>query len=207
MKDKLLPDLPKGLYWASIGFLLILDILLLLKFYELRIENRKWKSKVVLSLSDQRSLYEHGLEGENLSREIELLAKKSATLKSAQITNGLRMIYIFGMACDSCLKMEIDIYRSKASELKSLNVIPIMVFGNIDEDLFGRLVSSLDINEITIRDKENILIKRFSKITTPIILLVNSRNHIMAANLSDYRDPNKSIRFYEKVSTIATQVW
>jgi len=189
------------------GLLFILNILLVMKLSTIQTENRTWKSKINLSLADQIALREHNLEGDYLGNEIKLLSKQSVGLDRSEAVGGLRIIYSFmGMTCDNCLRMEIELFKSKIAELKALNVTPIMVFGDIEKAQYTRLVKSLNVEDTSIRDEGNILISRYAKITTPIILLINTKNRVLVANISDYRDRHKSIRFYEKVFAVASQI-
>jgi hypothetical protein len=199
---------PRAWLWLLIGILFIFNILLLTELNRVQIENGIWKSKVNLSLADQISLMEHSLEGEFLGNEINLLSKlESAGQGFTQKQHGLRIIYSFrGMTCDNCLTMEIEIFQTEIAELKALDVTPIMVFGNIEKAYFARLVKSMNIEANSIRDEGNVLVKRFAKITTPIVLLINSKGRVLVANISDYRDRDKSIRFYEKVFAVANQI-
>jgi hypothetical protein len=196
---------PTVILGAAVGILLLLNILLLYRTSELRTENMTWKNKVVLSLADQRALVEHSLEGEYLGDEIDLLQKRGKLQKRGEGLPRLKMLYSFGMACENCLNMELGIYQTQASRPKDLNVTPIMVFGNIEQPLFARLVASFGIEDISIRDEGNILINKFSKLTTPVIFLINSNSRVLAANISDYGVPDKSIKFYEKVFNAASQ--
>jgi len=69
-----------------------------------------------------------------MGSEIELLLKQEELGPGlAEDVPGLSIIYIMGMTCDNCLRMEVDIFRTKVAELKALNVTPIMVFGNIEK--------------------------------------------------------------------------
>ena len=197
----------KAWTWLLIGMFFRLNILLLIKLSRIQIENRTWKSKVNLSLAAQISLMEHNLEGEYMGSDIELLLKQEELGPGlAEDVPGLSVIYIMGMTCDNCLRMEIDIFRTKVAELKALNVTPIMVFGNIEKTHYTRLIKSLGLEDISTRDEGSILIKRFAKITVPMVLLINSNKRVLVANISDYRDRDKSIRFYEKVFAIASHI-
>ena|GEM_PF-6689092 len=184
--------------------LLLLNVLLLFRISGLQTQNKIWKTKGVLNLAEQRALVEHGLEGEYLGDEIELLRREGFRLLDDHVSK-LTLLYSFTITCDRCLNMEMDIYQTNASMLDETHVTPLMVFGNIDQLLFDRIVRSFGIKEFSIRDKEEVLIKKFSKLTTPIILLINSNGRILAAHISDYFDRAKSQRFYEKVFNIASR--
>jgi len=77
---------------------------------------------------------------------------------------------------------------------------------HIEKTHYTRLIKSLGLEDISTRDEGSILIKRFAKITVPMVLLINSNKRVLVANISDYRDREKSIRFYEKVFAIASQI-
>lgn len=184
--------------------LLVLNVLLLVRISNLQTQNKIWKTKGVLNLAEQRALIEHSLEGECLGDEIELLKKEGFRVLDDPLSK-LTLLYSFTITCDRCLNMEMEIYQTNASMLAETQVTPFMVFGNIDQVLFDRIVRSFSISEFSIRDEKEVLINKFSKLTTPIILLINSSGRILAAHVSDYFDRSKSHRFYEKVFNIASR--
>jgi hypothetical protein len=185
----------------SIAILILLNVSLLYRLSKTKAENQIWKSKIVLSLHEQVAASEHDLEGIDMRNEI----NKLQTLNSRanylfNKAKGYVLLYVFrGKTCDRCLNMEMTLFKKQRDLLERLGIDIIITFAEIDQYHYLSLVKLFGIMDITAKDEPAILANRFTKIISPIILLLNRDKFIIAANISDYRDEGKSIRFYEKI--------
>ncbi|MGB9764334.1 MAG: hypothetical protein ACPLZD_03135 [Candidatus Saccharicenans sp.] len=202
MKDR--GKVKKWFFFLLIAFLLLYNLSLLYQVVKLKSENHLWKSKVILSIEDQQSLYEHRIEGECLGDEIGQLAGKHKNLKNLINENKYLLIYIFkGISCDRCFSKEINVYRKYKEFLKSLGILPIMIFTEISEDDYIDITRSANIENISTREDSPGIFSKYNELRNSILLFVGKkRNIIIAAVLDYYRDELKSEKFYHKLMEI-----
>lgn len=189
-------------------FLLLIIVLLLLcnfaalyQIVRLRSENRMWKNKIILSIEDQQSLYEHRIEGDYLGDEIFLLAEKYKKADIQINKNRYFLIYLFkGVSCDRCFSDEINIFKKYKETLKSYGILPVMVFTEMSERDYINIVKSADIEDISVwADTPRIFIK-YNELRNSILLFVGKKGNIIMATILDYyRDKSKSDKFYNRI--------
>jgi hypothetical protein len=198
--DKLFSTILRGWPFYSVAILTLLNGVLLFQLLRVRSENQVWKSKIVLSLGEQVAVLEHGLEGRELQSEISQL--QSLNVRANGVfgqVEGRVLLYLFrGLACDRCLNMEMSLLKDHSDLLERAGKDIIIVFSDIDQYQFQSLANIFNIMDIAVMDEARVF-ARFHDIVSPIMLLLSPDRYVIAANISDYRDEGKSVRFYEKI--------
>ncbi len=169
---------------------------LLLKYYLDKTGSaRSDMSVTTLTLGEETALIEHDLEGRNLGEysESQILSER---WRLSDATRRKLVILFRGDACDRCLDSELSIFMEMRKSVESAGLDVIILFAQMNPSNYSRITKLFGIEEYSIYCAE----ENPFKINTmnPISILLSEENRMIYVNLSDYRNADKSRRFYDK---------
>lgn len=186
--------------------LFVFNVLLLSNIKKVKDENRTLINKTTLSLSEQLTLSEHNLEGDDIRHDIEQLQR--LYVQEGHVLDGdnnyILLYIIKGSGCDRCINIEMNIFNERRSHLEKMGVKIVFLFEDYDQNQYISFINLFNIQRYSIKDDSMIIKNRFAKInpSLPILLLLNHNKRIIIANISLFIDKNKSERYYDKVISL-----
>lgn len=184
--------------------LVLFNILLLVRVSDLSVRNSILDRKMVLSLREQHVLWMHGLEGQDMTPIIRRMCDANSRFAELyDAAHGPKLLLDFpGHGCRRCLFMEMKLLKERREVLEGLGISVIVVFESISDLDFRSMIQQFDVSSISARDEEDHFQKNFEYRTTPLLMLLDARSHVVFANLSSYQEEEDSQAFYSKVEEV-----
>lgn len=190
------------------GFLLVatFDVLLLRQLGELREENATLRKKVAPSLDQQFALYEHGLEGVDLSPllgELRRSEERFAALDPG--TGGYRLWFYFpDRNCRRSLHREVALLREHRSALLQAGIEVAMVFGDLAETDFLTLGRQLGISELAVLDRQGVVRRHLGARPSTLVLGLDPRDRVLFAQVARSTGNEGARPLYRKLELVAS---
>jgi thiol-disulfide isomerase/thioredoxin len=182
--------------------IIIINITLTLELRKTKNDLSIYKGKITLNLSEQRKMLEHNYEGINLNNEIQLIYDNIINQLNLK-KNNYKIIYIIDKYdCEHCIHTILEKYLIMKEFFNSKNINIFFIFTNYDNANYYGLVNQYNIADISLKDENIIFRKKISYTGIPTILLLNKKNVIIYATITNYKEEEKMNYFFYKVKAL-----
>ncbi|OFW08223.1 MAG: hypothetical protein A3H96_23710 [Acidobacteria bacterium RIFCSPLOWO2_02_FULL_67_36] len=183
----------------------VFDALLLRQLTVLREENATLRNKITPSLDEQFALYEHSLEGVDLTAilaELRVTAPRLDAFEPRPDTPRVLFYFPDKVSCRRSLHREVGILKENQSLLARHGIAAGIVLANIEEIDFQLLTRQYDVSEISVLDRQGVFQRHLGARPSALVMVLDPRNTVLFAQVARTSGDEGARPLYRKIELV-----